>query len=138
VELLKKLLHITLTDTQWSEIGDKTAGMSGNDLSVLSQEMMYIPLRELRQTSFWHRSADGTNTPYQLSSPEVSVYIDLKTLPRDVVAADLNELAPNTVRPRCLHWTDVEEALESDRHRTVTDAQLTKFDEFTKLYGMTG
>lgn len=108
-------------------IGEKTNGLSGSDIGVLSQEILYRPLRELRMAKKWCRNLDGTYSPSILPENYGSQLFNMT----------MDDLPKELVRPRDVETLDVLASL-ANIQRTVSDEDLTRFREFTEKFGLIG
>jgi len=51
----------SLTEEEWSLVGDKTDGYSGSDLANCTSDALFEPIRELQNARYWRCDA-GSDT----------------------------------------------------------------------------
>uniref|UniRef100_A0A915I191 AAA+ ATPase domain-containing protein n=1 Tax=Romanomermis culicivorax TaxID=13658 RepID=A0A915I191_ROMCU len=134
IALMSKLFKGSkLGESDWAVVGQKSEGMSGNDLHILVQEASYKPLRELREARFWQYESNN-----ETWSPIKSIF-DQDEKMRTIFRGSFDDLAKtgSKIRPRDVELDDVMQAFKTCQ-RTVTDDDLKRFDEFTTKFGLIG
>ncbi|XP_028391966.1 protein SUPPRESSOR OF K(+) TRANSPORT GROWTH DEFECT 1-like [Dendronephthya gigantea] len=124
IKLHVKETVTSLSESDWEKLAGETEGFSGSDLASCVSDAMFEPLRELRDAHFWEMTTDGHYIP----SPK-------KT--KGSVELDIGKMSPAMVQPRAICLKDFLKVI-SNNHRTVTQKDLEKFEEFTAHMGQTG
>eukprot|EP00931_Biecheleriopsis_adriatica_P041578 TRINITY_DN23755_c0_g2_i1.p1 TRINITY_DN23755_c0_g2~~TRINITY_DN23755_c0_g2_i1.p1 ORF type:complete len:448 (-),score=79.16 TRINITY_DN23755_c0_g2_i1:32-1375(-) len=139
LEARVRLLEIHLGDTPHAispedlrEIGARTEGFSGADISILTRDALFEPVRRIQRAKTFQRvtKAGPDGAPKQYWTPcspgaEGAVEKTLMQVPADEL------LPPNVL------LSDYEAALEKTRP-SVSQKDLKVHEEFTQTYGMEG
>jgi vacuolar protein-sorting-associated protein 4 len=135
-----------LTDEDFDKLGEITAGASGSDIKVLVKEALMEPLRRCQQAKQFNVDKDGwyipcetypscSQCPPKLSSdPKGTDYTCKNCGAKRMLLWDV---PPAKLQAPVVKYSDFQTAL---RHScsTVSDDELNRFQEWTKLYGQDG
>ena len=122
----------------------RTEGLSGSDIATMVADALLQPVRELEEATHWRTTQGGGVTPCAASDPGALRRSLSELLPQQVTVpllpSELDWYPPppsSQVCPREACVSDFLLALEHAQ-RTVGEADLARFQEFTLTLGQTG
>mmetsp|Transcript_16391 Transcript_16391/g.40866 ORF Transcript_16391/g.40866 Transcript_16391/m.40866 type:complete len:434 (-) Transcript_16391:601-1902(-) len=119
----------TLTEEDYNELGRRTEGFSGSDVSVVVKDVLMQPIRLLREsTHFKHVTLPGGGAGYEPCAPS-----DPKAEEKSLTWFADNNLADKVLPPR-ITQRDFEKVLMRARP-TVSKSDLEIFEKFTSEFG---
>ncbi|XP_021920324.1 vacuolar protein sorting-associated protein 4-like [Zootermopsis nevadensis] len=116
--------RLSLSNTEWEVLLEKTDGYSGCDLANLTSSALLEPMRDMVKATHWVTTSSGQIMPCASNYPG-AVQRPLCDLPADKVVA------------RDVTLADFSTAMQST-HKTVSSDDLVKFECFTVKYGQFG
>ena len=120
----------TLTDEQVEDLASRTDGFSGSDISTLTQDAIFEPVRKCQSAEFF-KKIPGINgqqwnyIPCHQNEPG-AMRMKMKELP------DAKQLLPPKV-----DYADFREALKRNK-ATVNQKDLERYEQFTREFGQEG
>ena len=135
-----------LQDDDFDKLGEITEGASGSDIKVLVKEALMEPLRRCQQAKQFLIDKDGfyfpcekypncSNCPPKLSSDAKGTDYTCKTC--GCKRMQLWDVPPAKLHAPLVKFMDFESALKHSCS-TVSEEELKRFEEWTKLYGQDG
>ena len=135
-----------LTDADFDHLGEISEGASGSDIKVLVKEALMEPLRRCQQAKQFRIDQDGMFMPCELYPSCSSCPPKLSSDPADkdytcsrcgARRMQLWDVPPDKLRVPVVTYKDFEKVM---RHScsTVSDDELLRFVEWTKLFGQDG
>lgn len=116
----------TLKKEDFDELSELTEGYSGSDISTLTQDAIYEPLRKCQQTVFFKKIFDGKN------------YLPCSPSDEGAIRMSLNDIeVPEMLYAPDVCKDDFLKALSKIRP-TVSPHDLIRQEEFTKEFGQEG
>lgn len=135
-----------LEEEDFDKLGEITEGASGSDIKVLVKEALMEPLRRCQQAKQFCVDKDGyyhpcekypncSVCPPKLSSDKGNKDYTCKNC--KAIRMQLWDVPPDKLRAPLVRVGDFEKVM---RHScsTVSDDELTRFEEWTKLFGQDG
>ncbi|KAK3094666.1 hypothetical protein FSP39_004692 [Pinctada imbricata] len=120
--------RVTLTEEEWSRLGDETKGFSGSDIANMILDALFCPIRDIQKSTKWVKRPDGMFSPCLSDNNSSTEYL---------ITATIADLPPDKISPRDAVLGDFMASLATHKC-TVTAAELEKFEEFTKAMGVRG
>jgi vacuolar protein-sorting-associated protein 4 len=135
-----------LQDDDFDKLGLITEGASGSDIKVLVKEALMEPLRRCQQAKQFLIDKDGfyfpcekypscSNCPPKLSSDPKGTDYTCKTCGSKRM--QLWDVPPDKLHAPLVKFKDFETAL-THSCSTVSDEELKRFEEWTKMFGQDG
>ncbi|KAE8305497.1 Vacuolar protein sorting 4b [Giardia duodenalis] len=116
-----------LTDSDFAELGEKTANYSGSDLSVLCREALMVPIRELQRAEYFTKK-DGFYYPCEANDPGA----EKLSLTDFTLNSDDRKLGVPPVTRRHMDM-----ALSTTKS-SVSKADIERINMFSKEFGESG
>jgi vacuolar protein-sorting-associated protein 4 len=120
----------TLTDNQLEDLAKKTDGFSGSDISTLTQDAIFEPVRKCQSSEFFKKipGINGHQWNYVPCQPNEPGAMRMK----------MTEIPDSkTLLPPKVIYEDFVEALKRNK-ATVSQKDLEKQEEFTRDFGQEG
>ncbi|KAI6652588.1 Vacuolar protein sorting-associated protein 4-like [Oopsacas minuta] len=112
-----------MSDSEFVDLAGKLGGFSCSDICALCCEAMLGPFRELQSTQDWKWDQD------------IAKWIPESAPTSFSVQKSFYDIQTDQIRPRNLALIDFMKALEQI-HGTVSQEEIERFEEFTKLFGV--
>jgi vacuolar protein-sorting-associated protein 4 len=137
-----------LTEGDFIELGNKSEGMSGSDVSVVVREALMEPLRICRMAKFFRPSPenDGTFVPVVDDPPCPNCPINLSTRPVPAktkcsycgcIRMSLMDLEGSQLRVPDVAMDDFRRVMLKGK-ASVAQSELERYEQFTKEFGQEG
>mmetsp|Transcript_4083 Transcript_4083/g.4731 ORF Transcript_4083/g.4731 Transcript_4083/m.4731 type:complete len:441 (-) Transcript_4083:118-1440(-) len=135
-----------LTEADYKELGEKSKGFSGSDVSVTVREALMLPLREAQSAKFFREEQDGSYTavleypPCPFCPMEVGGKNNKKGAQCEKCGAirmNLFDVDPEKLKVPPVSKTHFFEALSKGNSSVSTD-ELGRFEEWTQEFGQEG
>ena len=120
----------TLTDEQLEDLAARTDGFSGSDISTLTQDAIFEPVRKCQMAEYFKKIPGVNGMPYN--------YIPCQPNEPGAMKMTMTELpdAKALLPPKVL-YEDFREALKRNK-ATVNQKDLEQQEEFTRDFGQEG
>ena len=118
-------VQVSLTEKEWERVINRTEGFSGSDLATCASDALLEPVREIQNCKLWKWSEDKTFLMPASEGEAGSIGLRLESIPKE------------KVQPRAIMFDDLMKALNAN-HRTVSQQELDRYNEFTESYGHVG
>jgi vacuolar protein-sorting-associated protein 4 len=136
----------SLAPADFVELGRRTDGFSGSDISVLVRQALYEPLRKCRTARYFKRDAAGKCYPIMLDPPCHYCPLDLSTAPAPkgvpcphcgAERLDLFDVKSDELRVPDVGMDDFLNVTRTAKS-TVAPEELRRFEEWTREFGEEG
>jgi len=120
-----KDVEMSIDDSDYDQLVDKTDGYSGSDISNCISEAVMEPIRELRDCSTWKWNDSKMSLSPTIKSDASAISLRLENIPRE------------KVQPRKLNTKDLFHSISLNK-RTVSQEETVRFQQFTEDFGQNG
>ena len=120
----------TLTDEQMEDLAARTDGFSGSDISTLTQDAIFEPVRKCQNADFFKKIPGTNGMPWN--------YVPCNGNEPGAMRMKMTELPdPKALLPPKVIYEDFLEALKRNK-ATVNQKDLEQQEEFTRDFGQEG
>lgn len=135
-----------LTDDDFDKLGDITEGASGSDIKVLVKEALMEPLRRCQQAKQFIIDSEGNYMPCEKypNCPHCPPKLSSDGAGKDytckkcgAVRMQLWDVPPDKLQAPLVRFRDFEKVMKHSCS-TVSEEELTRFKEWTKMFGQDG
>ena len=120
----------TMTDEQYKLIAEHTESFSGADISVLTRDALYEPVRICQLATHFHKIADSSGKHEYLYEP-------CSSGASDAIEMNLFDIPDGQLSPIPVSYRHFENALLNAKP-SVGQGDLLRFEEWTKQFGQDG